>query len=159
MKRSRVTMEDWNAQDEEEKRWEEMIPQDSVKHASTGQEQDTSGLDALAVAQQLVAVHQQRILVAYQKRTVAEDNYKLLHQQRENLDIKFNHPYLAFRNSNNNNLDSKCFLSDEEYDAQRAALAASTNAAVQMLMEAIQEEKDLNHQITTLVGGGQMQTY
>lgn len=135
-------MEDWKVEDEDEERWEEMIQQNAVKHASMGQEQETleSHPTTLAAVQQAVT---QRLLAARQKRTAAEEKWKILHQQRENLDIKFNSPG-----------DSDPRLSDEDYDAQRAKFAVATKETLQILLESAQEEKDLNTHWILLSGGG-----
>eukprot|EP00977_Amphora_coffeiformis_P006505 scaffold1395_cov152-Amphora_coffeaeformis.AAC.22 len=172
MKRSRVTMEEHrDAEEIEEKDWEELIPQDTaVKQqqpspatttATTEQQSETtssssssSSLDNVVVtaAQQLIALYQQRLWSAHQKRTLAQGKFSLLHDEREKLDIKFHNPDLIFRNSYKP-------LTDDEYDACRKALAAARKATEDLFAQALQEENDLHQQITTVVGAAHIQQH
>jgi len=104
----------------------------------------------VTAVQQLLSMYQQRLWSVHQKRIMAQDKFKLVHEERERLDIKFHNPDLVFRNS-------RAPLTDDEYDAHRKVLALSRQVTEDLFVRALQEENDLRQQITTIVGAAQIQ--
>lgn len=78
---------------------------------------------------------QQRLMNARQTRALAEACWHRLHEQREELDTKFN---------------SSEPISDEKYDQERRELAANLKKALDVVATSMQEEKDAAEKLLQL---------
>ena len=103
----------------------------STSSSGTAGTATTQGIEIPGVDSVWLEQQRTRLVELHHRRILAEQAWKTLIQQREELDHQFNHAYLA----------------DDLYDARRRELSKNTQLAVDIMTATLQEQNLVTEQI------------